>query len=173
MARYLISFTFLVNGEISYFLYSSPIERNIVFPLLASQEARYLHRQLFFRPQVVHCGEHSLIYKDNSPKCTLVCTQSVCCFCNTLTKIVLHWQVEEKPTNMIIITRSVRDALFHADKRKDEPTDMTRLVFTIVLRNWHVPFLLFHRAFFIICLFNFYQRMHFYVIKILYNHLLM
>jgi len=77
MARYLISFTFLVNGEISYFLYSSPNERNIVFPLLVSQEARYLHRQLFFRPQVVHCKEHSLIYKDNLPKCRLVCMQSV------------------------------------------------------------------------------------------------
>ena len=34
-------------------------------------------------------------------------------------------------------------------------------------------FLLFHRAFFIICLFNFYQLMHFYVIKILYKQLLM
>jgi len=80
MARYLISFTFLVKGEISYFLYSSPNERSIVFPVLVSQEARYLHRQLFFRPQVVHCREHSPIYKDISPKCTLVCTQNVCCF---------------------------------------------------------------------------------------------
>lgn len=100
MAWYLISFTFLVNGEISYFQYSSPNERNIVFPLLVSQEARYLHRQLFFRPQVVHFKEHSFIYKDNSHKCTLVCTQSVCCFCHILTKIVLYWHVVIKSRNM-------------------------------------------------------------------------
>jgi len=129
MARYLISFTFLVNGEISYFLYSSPNERNIVFPLLVSQEARYLYRQLFFRPQVVHCREHSLIYKDSSFIRTLVCTHSVSCFCNTnqnrtqLTNMKYHYNP------------SSSRRVVPCGQTKNEHKDMTRLVFATVLRT--------------------------------------